>query len=402
VRETSALGKRTVDDLELENGERVLERVDFNVPLDDDGKITDDSRIRASLPTIELLLEKGARLILVSHLGRPKGSRDPKTSMKPASERLAELIDAPVEQADDVVGDDAKAKAEALEPGSVLVLENSRWEEGEEENDPELSKALASLADVYVNDAFGAAHRAHATTAGVAEHLPAVAGKLLELEVTTLRRIVEEPERPFVVVLGGLKVSGKIGLINRFLEVADSILLGGAMSYQFFRAMGRETGNSYVDEEGVELAKDVLEKSEGDARATLVFPVDLVAGDEFDENANVQELEGTDVPEGWEALDIGKRTREIYSDHIREAGTVFWNGPMGAFEMEPFSNGTRAIAETVAAAPGTTVAGGGDSVSALAEFGLAERVDHLSTGGGASLELLEGKELPGVEVLDDA
>jgi phosphoglycerate kinase len=401
VAEESGFGKRTVRDLELDSGARVLERVDFNVPLDD-GKIVDDSRIRASLPTIELLLERDARLVLCAHLGRPEGPGDPKTSLKPASERLGELIDASVVQAEDVVGDDANAKAEELEPGSVLVLENLRWEEGETENDSELAKALAGFGDVYVNDAFGAAHRAHASTAGVAEHLPSAAGLLLEKEVVTLGRIVQEPERPFVVVLGGLKVSGKIGLIHRFLVVADTILLGGAMSYQFFRAMGRETGDSFVDEEGVELAKEVLEKTEKDARAQLLFPVDLVAGDEFDENANVKELEGTDVPEGWEALDIGKRTRELYSDHIRDAGTVFWNGPMGAFEMEPFSQGTRAIAETVAAAQGTTVVGGGDSASALADFGLDDQVDHVSTGGGASLELLEGKELPGVEALDDA
>ena len=393
-------GKRTVRDLDLSSGTRVLARVDFNVPLEN-GEVTDEARIRAALPTIELLLERGARLVLCSHLGRPK-EREPETSLAPASRRLAELIDASVTQAEAVVGEEVRGQAEALEPGEVLVLENTRWEPGETDNDPQLAEDLASLADVFVNDAFGAAHRAHASTAGVAEHLPSVAGLLLEREVVTLRGIIEAPERPLVVVLGGAKVTDKVALIDRFLDAADSILIGGAMGFAFSSAQGIDTGDSLVEEEGVELARKALEKAERDDTARLLLPLDLVAGDEFDAGAQVKEIDGTSVPDGWMGLDVGPRTIEAYAGEVAGAGTVFWNGPMGAFELEPFSAGTRAVAEAVAAAPGTTVVGGGDSASALASFGLAEEVTHLSTGGGAALELLEGKPLPGVDVLDDA
>ena len=378
----------------------MLVRVDFNVPLDA-GEVTDDARIRAALPTIELLLERDAPVILCSHLGRPK-DREPETSLAPASKRLAELIEAPVAQAADVVGDDARAKAEALEPGRVLVLENTRWEPGETDNDPQLARGLAALAGAYVNDAFGAAHRAHASTAGVAEHLPSAAGLLLEREVTTLRGIVESPERPLVVVLGGAKVSDKVALIDRFLDAADTILIGGAMCFSFFRAQGKPTGDSLVEEEGVELARQALAKAEGADTARLLLPLDLVLGDRFDAAAERREQDGTDVPDGWMGLDVGPRTAEAYGREIAGAGTVFWNGPMGAFEMDPFAAGTRTVAEAVAQAPGITVVGGGDSAAALAQFGLADRVTHLSTGGGAALELLEGKPLPGVEALDDA
>jgi phosphoglycerate kinase len=393
------LGKRTVRDLDLQGGERVLVRVDFNVPLED-GRVADDTRVRAALPTIELLLERGARLVLCSHLGRPT-DREPETSLKPASDRLRELVGAPVEQANAVVGDEARAQVDALEAGSILVLENTRWEPGEKANDPELARELASYADAYVNDAFGAAHRAHATTAGVAEHLPAVAGLLLEREVETLTRIVEDPERPLCVVLGGAKVSDKVALIDRFLEVADTILIGGAMCFSFFRAQGKPTGDSLVEQEGVELARKALEKAEGSG-CRLLLPVDLVLGDRFAADAERRELDGTDVPDGWMGLDVGPRTADAYAREVGAAGTVFWNGPMGAFELEPFASGTRAVAEAVAEAPGTTVVGGGDSAAALASFGLADRVTHMSTGGGAALELLEGKALPGVEALDDA
>jgi phosphoglycerate kinase len=395
------LGKKTVRDLDLQGGERVLVRVDFNVPLDGQGRVADDARIRGALPTIELLRDQGARLILCSHLGRPKG-RDPQTSLAPASARLGELLDAPVQQAADVVGDDARAKAEALEPGDVLVLENTRWEAGETDNAPDLADALASLADLYVDDAFGAAHRAHASTAGVAERLPAAAGLLLEREVVTLRAIVEAPDRPLAVVLGGAKVSDKIALIDRFLDVADSLLIGGAMCFSFFSAQGKPTGDSLVEEAGIELARRAIDKAAHDDTATLLLPTDLVLGDSFSADAERRELEGTDVPDGWMGLDVGPATTDAYAREIAGAGTVFWNGPMGAFEMEPFAAGTRGVAEAVAGSHGTTVVGGGDSAAALASFGLADRVDHLSTGGGAALELLEGKALPGVEALDNA
>ena len=396
----AAFGKRTVRDLEPDSGDRVLARVDFNVPLEQ-GEVADDSRIRAALPTIELLLDRGVRLILCSHLGRPQG-RDPDTSLKPVSDRLGELIDAPVLQAPEVIGPEVRRGAERLDPGSVLVLENTRWERGETENDPALAEELASLADAYVNDAFGSAHRAHASTAGVAERLhPAVAGLLLEREVVTLRSIIEAPERPLVVVLGGAKVSDKIALIDRFLDTADTLLIGGAMCFSFFRAQGKSTGDSLVEAEGVELARGALEKAES-SRCRLLLPLDLVLGDRFDEDAERREHEGTDVPEGWMGLDVGPRTTAEYGEEVTRAGTVFWNGPMGAFELAPFAEGTRALAETVAKAPGTTVVGGGDSAAALASFGLEDDIDHLSTGGGASLELLEGKKLPGVEALDDA
>ena len=394
------LGKRTVRDLDVTAGECVLARVDFNVPLEG-GRVTDDARIRAALPTIELLLDKKVRLVLCSHLGRPKGF-DPETSLAPVSARLGELVDADVHQAPEVVGPEVRRGVDRLEPGAVLVLENTRWERGETENDPALSKELAALGDAYVNDAFGAAHRAHASTAGVAEFLrPAVAGLLLEREVTTLRRVVESPERPLVVVLGGAKVTDKIALIDRFLDTADTLLIGGAMCFSFFRAQGIATGDSLVEEEGVELARKALEKADS-SDCRLRLPVDLVAGDSFSADAQHRELGGTEVPDGWMGLDIGPRTAAAYADEVAKAGTVFWNGPMGAFELAPFAAGTRAVGEAVAHAAGTTIVGGGDSGAAMAEFGLADEVDHLSTGGGASLELLEGKPLPGVEALDDA
>jgi phosphoglycerate kinase len=397
---TAGLGKRTVRDLDLAEGERVLVRVDFNVPLED-GRVADDARIRAALPTIELLRERRARLILCSHLGRPKG-RDPETSLRPVSDRLGELIGARVHQAPDVVGLEVRRGVERLEPGSVLVLENTRWERGETENDPELSEQLAALADAYVDDAFGSAHRAHASTVGVAERLrPAVAGLLLEREVSTLRSIVEAPARPLVVLLGGAKVTDKIALIDRFLDTADELLIGGAMCFSFFSAQGKPTGDSLMEDEGVELARRALEKSES-SRCELLLPLDLVLGDSFDAGAERRVHDGTVVPDGWMGLDVGPATAAAYGEQVARAGTVFWNGPMGAFELEPFAAGTRAVAQAVARAPGTTVVGGGDSAAALAEFGLDDAVDHLSTGGGAALELLEGRQLPGVEVLNDA
>jgi len=396
----SSFRKRSVRDLPLDDGARVLVRVDFNVPLKD-GRVGDDARIRAALPTIELLRDRGARLVLCSHLGRPKG-HDPATSLAPVSEHLGGLLGARVHQAPEVVGPEVRSGVDRLEPSEVLVLENTRWESGETKNDPALATELAALADAYVNDAFGAAHRAHASTAGVADHLPSAAGLLLEKEVTTLEGLVEAPARPLVVVLGGAKVTDKIGLIDRFMDIADTILIGGAMCFSFFRAQGRPTGDSLVEEEGVELARRALERAEGDTRCRLLLPLDLVLGDRFDAGADRRDLDGVDVPDGWMGLDVGPATTAAYAHEIERAGTVFWNGPMGAFEMEPFAAGTRGVAEAVAGAAGTTVVGGGDSAAALAEFGLADQVTHLSTGGGASLELLEGKPLPGVEALDDA
>jgi len=378
----------------------VLVRVDFNVPLDG-GRVADDTRIRAALPTIELLRERGAALVLVSHLGRPKGKVDPALSMKPVGECLAELLGADVKQAPGIVGEDVETMAAGSSPGDVLLLENARFEPGETDNDPALAEALAGLADLYVNDAFGAAHRAHASTEGVAHRLPGYAGLLLESEVNELTGVVESPERPLVIVLGGAKVSDKVGVIDRFLEVADRILIGGAMCFSFFRAQGIATGNSLVEEEGVKLAEEALRQAEG-SNCELMLPVDLVLGESFDAATERRESDGVEVPAGWMGLDIGPRTASAYAETIAGAGTVLWNGPMGAFELEPFAAGTRTVADAVAAAPGTTVVGGGDSVAALHQFGLAEKVDWVSTGGGASLELLEGKKLPGVEALRDA
>ena len=374
---------------------RVLVRADLNVPLRD-GAVGDDTRIRAALPTLQLVLERGAAVVLVSHLGRPKGV-EPELSMAPVRDRLAELLGVPVELAPGVVGDEVLARAEATPPGSVLLLENSRFEPGETRDDPQLAAGLAALADLYVNDAFGAAHRAHATTEGVARLLPAYAGLLLEREVDELTGVRDHPGRPLVVVLGGAKVSDKIGVLDRFLSVADEVLIGGAMCFSFFRAQGVGTGNSLVEDEGVALAEGLLLNPRG-----LRLPVDLVLGDAFSVEAERREVEGVEVPDGWMGLDIGPRTAAVYADSIAGAGTVLWNGPMGAFELEPFATGTRTVAEAVAAAPGHTVVGGGDSAAALVQFGLADRVDWLSTGGGASLELLEGKELPGITVLEAA
>ena len=393
-----SFSKASVRDADVA-GRQVLVRVDFNVPLEG-GEVADDTRIRAALPTIELLRERGASLVLVSHLGRPEG-HDPELSMAPVGERLAELAGTEVAQAPEVVGERVAEMASALGRGDLLLLENSRFEPGETENDPQLAAALAGLADLYVNDAFGAAHRAHASTVGVAGHLPAYAGLLLEQEVRELTAVVEDPTAPLVVVLGGAKVSDKVGVIERFLGIADEILIGGAMAFCFFRAEGHQTGDSLVEEEAVDVARDALRRAEG-SRCRLRLPTDLVLGDRFDAGAERRDVDSVEVPDGWMGLDIGSQTSELYAESIAKAGTVLWNGPMGAFELEPFAAGTRAVAEAIAAADATTVVGGGDSVAALQQFGLADRIDWVSTGGGASLELLEGRKLPGVEALRDA
>ncbi len=373
---------RTLDDLDVD-GKRVLVRVDFNVPLDEEQNITDDARIRAALPTLEELRSKGARLVLAAHLGRPK-DREPELSLRPAAERLSELLGEEVQLAADL---------DSVPDGDVVMLENVRYEKGETKNDPELAERYAALADVYVNDAFGAAHRAHASTEAVARLLPSAAGRLLEREVSTLRGILDDPKRPLVAVVGGAKVTDKIGVLEAFLDRADTILIGGAMCFPFFKAQGHDIGDSLCEEEGVEPARKLAGQDK------IKLPDDLVAGREFKADTERRELDGIDVPDGWMGLDVGADTAERYAGVIAEAGTVFWNGPMGAFELEPFAAGTKRVAEAIAAAPGTTVVGGGDSAAALAQFGLADDVDHLSTGGGASLELVEGKPLPGVEVL---
>jgi phosphoglycerate kinase len=388
---------RTLADLGELDGKRVLVRVDFNVPLDGE-RVADDTRIQAALPTIEELRERGARLVLVSHLGRPK-DREPELSLRPAADRLAELTDGDVVLAPAVVGEDVRGFAENLARGDILMLENVRYEPGETKNDPELAAELASLADVYVNDAFGAAHRAHASTEGVARLVEDhAAGSLLEREVRTLTGLLEDPARPLVAVLGGAKVSDKLAVIERFLTLADSILVGGAMCFPFFAAQGHEVGGSLCASEDVELARQVLDGA-GAGRAALELPVDLVVAERLAADASPSTVDGVDVPVAQMGLDIGPKTAERYSEVIGSAGTVFWNGPMGAFEVEPFAAGTRAVASAVASAPGVTVVGGGDSAAALAQFGLADQVTHLSTGGGASLELIEGKTLPGVEAL---
>ncbi len=375
---------RTLDDLDVE-GKRVLVRVDFNVPLDDEQRITDDARIQGALPTLRELRERGARLLLAAHLGRPK-DREPELSLRPAAERLGELLGEDVQLAEDL---------DHVPDGDVVMLENVRFEAGETKNDPELAGRYAALADVYVNDAFGAAHRAHASTEAVARLLPSAAGRLLEREVATLRKILEDPRRPLVAVVGGAKVTDKIGVLEAFLDRADSVLVGGAMCFPFFKAQGHDVGDSLCEEEGVGPARKVLENGGG----KLELPGDLVAGREFKADTERRELDGVDVPDGWMGLDVGAGTAERYAEVIGGAGTVFWNGPMGAFELEPFAGGTKRVAEAMAATAATTVVGGGDSAAALAQFGLAGEVDHLSTGGGASLELVEGKPLPGVEVL---
>jgi phosphoglycerate kinase len=396
---------RSLDELNV-RGRRVLVRVDFNVPLADNADaqpvVADDTRIAAALPTVEELRARGARLVLVSHLGRPGGRIDPALSMAPVAERLRELTGAEVTLAPAVVGEQVKALSETLGDGEILLLENVRFEPGEESNDADLARALAELADVYVNDAFGTAHRAHASTEGVAHLLPNAAGRLLEAEVRTLTRILESPAQPLVAIVGGAKVEDKIAVIDRFLEIAEVVIVGGAMCFPFLCARGHAVGDSLCDEPDTEHARRALAQAAQPGHARIELPVDLVIGERLAADAPHRVLDGVDVPEGWMGLDIGPATAARYGAEIARAGTVFWNGPMGAFELEPFAGGTRAVAEAVAAAKGLTVVGGGDSAAALARFGLEHAVDHLSTGGGATLELVEGKALPGVQALEGA
>jgi len=392
---------RTIDELEVE-GRRVLVRADFNVPLSRSEaggsiEVADDTRIRAALETIAELRRRGARLVLVSHLGRPKGI-DQALSMRPVADRLAELTGAPVTLAAAVTGPEVSELAERLASGEMMMLENIRYEPGETRNDPELAAALADLADVYVNDAFGTAHRAHASTEGITHRLPSAAGRLMEREVRTLQAIVEHPDRPLVAILGGAKVSDKIGVVERFLELADVLCIGGAMCFPFLAAQGHDVGASLCPEDDIKSARRALAAAAGSS-CRFELAIDLSLGPAGQEGPPARDLDGIEVPKGWSGLDIGPRTSAVYAAEIAAAGTVFWNGPMGRFELEQFAAGTRAVAEAVASTPARTVVGGGETVEAMRTFGLADRVTHLSTGGGATLEFLEGRELPGVHAL---
>ena len=387
--------KKTVRDIDVK-GKKVLVRVDFNVPTKD-GKVGDDTRIRAALPTINYLLEKGAAVILCSHLGRPKGGPDPKYTMKPVAEYLGQLMGKPVAFAEDCIGPLAETAANALQPGGVLVLENTRFHPEEEKNDPEMSRKLASLADVYVNDAFGSAHRAHASTEGVTKFLPSVAGFLLEKEIKYLGQAIADPKRPFVAILGGAKISDKIGVIKNLLTKADTILIGGGMANTFLKAKGFEMADSLVEADALDTAKDLL----ANGGKKLVLPVDVVLADKFEADAASKTVEAGNVPAGWRVLDIGPKTVQEYSKLIAGAGTVVWNGPMGVFEFPRFADGTYGVAKAVAASQAISVIGGGESVAAIQQSGLADKITHISTGGGASLEMLEGLVLPGLAALQD-
>jgi phosphoglycerate kinase len=387
--------KKTIEDIDLK-GKKVLVRVDFNVPLKDGG-VGDDTRIRAALPTIEYLLKQNAAVILCSHLGRPKGGPDPKYSLKPVADYLAKLLKKPVAFAPDCIGPEAEATAKALKPGEVLVLENTRFHPEEEKNDMGMAKQLASLAEVFVNDAFGTAHRAHASTEGVTHFLPAVAGYLLEKEIKYLGQAIADPKRPFVAIMGGSKISDKIGVIKNLLTKADSILIGGGMANTFFKAQGYPVADSLVEDDSLETAKELL--SLGGQKLRL--PVDVVLGDRFDAEAATKTMSVGPIPEGWRILDIGPETVKAYGKVIDAAGTVVWNGPMGVFEFPKFAVGTFGIAKAIAASKAVSIIGGGDSVAAIQESGLADKITHISTGGGASLEMLEGLDLPGVAALLD-
>ncbi|MEX1248075.1 MAG: phosphoglycerate kinase [Anaerolineales bacterium] len=387
--------KKTIENIDP-RGKRVLVRVDFNVPIED-GVVQDDTRIRAALPTIQHLLDGGAAVLLCSHLGRPKDKPDPKFSLRPVADYLKGLVQAPVIFVEECVGPKAEAAAKALKPGEILLLENTRFYPGETKNDPAMSKALAGLADLYVNDAFGSAHRAHASTEGVAHYLPAVAGYLMEKEIHYLGQALAEPKRPFVAIIGGAKVSDKIEVIRNLLDKADQLLIGGGMANTILKAQGLEMGDSLVETEAIDTAKTLL--AAGSRKLRL--PVDFVIADAFDEKAHHKTMKVGAVPAGWRVLDIGPDTVDEFTGFIQKAGTVVWNGPMGVFEMKPFAAGTFALAKAVASSRADSIVGGGDSVSALQQSGLADKITHISTGGGASLEMLEGKLLPGLAALQD-
>ena len=391
---------RTVDRADVA-ARRVLVRNDFNVPLDEHGEVTDDLRVRAAVPTLRLLLDKGARVICCSHLGRPKGKPDERYSLEPVAAVLGERLGRPVQFVDDIAGDQARRAVLELDDGEVMLLQNLRFEPGEEKNDPELAEQLAALAEIYVDDAFGAAHRAHASVVGVAERLPAYAGFLLAREVEVLSRLLEGPERPFVAILGGSKVSDKLKVLANLLGRVDRLVVGGGMCFTFLAAQGLEIGDSLFEPDQVDAVRELLATAEREGKQVLL-PSDVVVAREVAEDAETRVVPADGIEKGSKGLDIGPATAEAFTGAVRDARTVFWNGPMGVFELAPFAAGTKAVAEAVAAADGFTVVGGGDSAAALAELGLADRVDHLSTGGGASLELLEGKTLPGVAAIPTA
>ena len=393
--------KKTVKDVDVK-GKKVLLRCDFNVPMAKDGSgvITDDKRIRAALPTIQYLLDQGAAVIACSHMGKPKGEVKPELSLKPVAVRLGELLGKEIVMAADVVGPDAQAKAAALQPGQVLLLENTRFEKGETKNDPELAKAMASMAEVYVSDAFGAVHRAHASTAGVADYLPAVSGFLIQKELDFIGGALASPKRPLVAILGGSKVSSKIGVINNLLEIADTIIIGGGMAYTFSAAQGGKVGDSLLEEDWKDYSLEMIQKAK-DKGVKLLLPVDTVCADDFAPDAKSQVVKAGEIPEDWEGLDIGPETVKLYCDAVADAGTVIWNGPMGVFEFPAFAKGTEAVAEALSKTNAITIIGGGDSAAAVQQLGYADKMTHISTGGGASLEFMEGKELPGVACLLD-
>lgn len=392
------MNKKTVRDIDV-TGKRVFVRVDFNVPMQD-GKITDDTRIRGALPTIQYLVDQGAKVILASHLGRPKGKVVEEFRLTAAGERLSELLGKKVIKVDEAIGDAVKAEIEKMENGDVLLLENVRFYPGETKNDPEFAKALSELADLYVNDAFGSAHRAHASTEGIAHYLPGVAGFLMERELEVLGGALENPKRPFTAIIGGAKVSDKIGVIDNLLDKVDNLIIGGGLAYTFVKAKGYEIGNSLLDEEKIDMAKEFMKKAE-EKGVNFYMPVDAVVAKEFAADAESKVVPIEEIPADWEGLDIGPKTRELYAKVIKESQLVIWNGPMGVFEFDKFAEGTKAVAEALAETEGFTIIGGGDSAAAVTKFNLADKMDHVSTGGGASLEFMEGKILPGVAALQD-
>jgi phosphoglycerate kinase len=393
------LNKRSITDIDVK-GKKVLVRVDFNVPLDENGSITDDRRIREALPTIKYLREQNARIILMSHMGRPKGKFNMKYSLKPVAERLSRMLSADVRLAADVIGDEVESMVNSLKDGDVMLLENVRFYEEEEKNDKEFSRKLADLGDIYVNDAFGTAHRAHATTAGIADYLPSAIGFLIKKELDIMGKALTEPERPFVAILGGAKVSDKIGVIENLMDKVDALLIGGGMAFTFYKAQGHEIGKSILEADKVELASEILKKAK-EKRIKLLLPIDIVVAPEFNNDAPKSTVTVDRIPEDQMGLDIGEHTCEVYADIVKHAGTVVWNGPMGVFEMSSFAKGTFALAKALSECKGTTIVGGGDSAAAVEQLGFADKITHISTGGGASLEFLEGKELPGIAVISN-